>query len=86
MTSVKRRFTDDQVERIRRVYADGTGFKQIAFFYAVNRKVIQDIVHGRTYKGAPGPLVAGPRICPHCRQVVGVPQSNTSAGSHADKT
>jgi hypothetical protein len=67
---VKQRFTDIQVRQIRDAYAEGVGQKQLAFYWSVNRKSIQDIVHGRTYKHVPGPLSSKKRICPHCRQII----------------
>jgi hypothetical protein len=68
---VKRRFTDEQVRRIRQAYADGVGQGQLAFYWSVNKKVIQDMVHGRTYKNVGRPLSTATRICPACRQIVG---------------
>lgn len=68
---MKQRFTAHQVLEIRMAYAAGTGQKQLAFFWGCNRKSIQDIVHGRTYKTVGGPLSSRQRICPECRQLVG---------------
>jgi len=68
---MKQRFTVKQVLEIRMAYAAGAGQKQLAFFWDCNRKSIQDIVHGRTYKDVGGPLSSTQRICPECRQIVG---------------
>jgi hypothetical protein len=68
---MKQRFTPGQVLEIRMAYAKGVGQKQLAFFWDCNRKSIQDIVHGRTYKAVGGPLSTTQRICPECRQIVG---------------
>jgi hypothetical protein len=68
---MKPRFLDSQVLEIRAAYAAGAGQKQLAFFWGCNRKSIQDIVHGRTYKAVGGPLSTPERICPECRQIVG---------------
>ena len=68
---MKARFTPGQVLEIRNAYAAGAGQKQLAFFWGCNRKSIQDIIHGRTYKDVGGPLSTPTRICPECRQVVG---------------
>lgn len=76
---MKQRFTANQVLEIREQYARGIGLKRIAFGWTVNRKVIQDIVQGRTYKAVGGPLASSERICPTCRQVVGQRASNTSS-------
>lgn len=67
---MKRRFTDEQVRKIRQAYADGVGQGQLAFYWNVNKKVIQDMVHGRTYKNVSGPLSKPGRTCPHCRQPI----------------
>jgi hypothetical protein len=69
---MRRRFTDQQVREIREAYAAGAGQGQLAFYWNVNKKVIQDMVHGRTYKNVSGPLSTANRICPTCRQIVGV--------------
>lgn len=69
---MKQRFTVPQVLEIRIAYAAGAGQKQLAFFWGCNRKSIQDIVHGRTYKAVGGPLSSSQRICPECRQIVGL--------------
>lgn len=69
---MKQRFTEQQIREIRTAYAAGVGQKQLAFYWHVNRKSIQDIVHGRTYKHVPGPLSAPARVCPTCRQIVGI--------------
>lgn len=73
---MKQRFTHAQVQQIRQLYAEGVGQKQLAFYWHVNRKSIQDIVHGRTYKNVAGPLSKPQRICPTCRQIVGQRQVN----------
>ena len=67
---MKRRFTDIQVREIRHAYAAGVGQKRLALYWNVNRKVIQDIVHGRTYKNVAGPLSKPGRTCPHCKQPI----------------
>lgn len=66
----KRRFEDREVVDIRTAYDRGAGLKTLAFYWTVNRKVIQDIVHGRTYKNVGGPLSKPQRICPECRQII----------------
>lgn len=67
---MKRRFTEQQVREIRETYAAGVGQGAIAFYWTVNKKVIQDIVHGRTYKNVAGPLSQPGRTCPHCKQPI----------------
>jgi len=76
----KPRFSDDQVLRIREEYDSGTGQKQLAKKWNVNRKVIQDIVHGRTYRQVGGELSKPLRICPTCRQVIGVALNSPRVG------
>lgn len=67
---MKQRFSPVQVLAIRTAYAGGAGQKQLAFYWDCNRKSIQDIVHGRTYKAVGGPLSQPNRICPECRQLI----------------
>jgi hypothetical protein len=74
---MKQRFTADQVLKIRHAYAAGAGQKQLAFYWHCNRKSIQDIVHGRTYKGLGGPLSKPNRICPECRQLIQATATNS---------
>jgi hypothetical protein len=74
---LKQRFTADQVLEIRTAYAAGAGQKQLAFYWACNRKSIQDIVHGRTYKAVGGPLSAPDRVCPECRQIIQATVTNS---------
>ena len=65
---MKRRFGNDTVRIIRHRYQAGDSGAYLAGLYAVNRKVIFDIVHGRTYKTSPGPVSSGVRVCRHCGQ------------------
>lgn len=66
----RQRFTETAVRQIRELYAEGIGQKSLAMRYGCNRKSIQDIVHGRTYKHVGGPRHNAKRICPACRQII----------------
>lgn len=66
----RRRFSETTVRQIRELYAHGVGQKALAHRYGCNRKSIQDIVHGRTYKAVGGLRHNAKRICPTCRQVI----------------
>lgn len=66
----RQRFTETTVRQIRELYAHGVGQKALAARYGCNRKSIQDIVHGRTYKAVGGLRHNAKRICPTCRQVI----------------
>lgn len=65
---MKRRFGDATVRVIRQRYQAGDSGALLAGLHDVNRKVIFDIVHGRTYKTSPGPVSSGVRVCRHCGQ------------------
>lgn len=60
------RFNVRQVLHIRVSYAAGESLTSLADAFNCNRRQIQDIVHGRTYKTAGGPLAIITRNCPHC--------------------
>lgn len=66
----RQRFSATAVLQIRELYARGVGQKTLAQRYGCNRKSIQDIVHGRTYKAVGGLRHNAKRICPACRQVI----------------
>lgn len=77
---MKRRFADHQVREIRTAYAAGIGQRTLATYWNVNRKSIQDIVYGSTYKHVGGDFNRRVRICPHCRRAMsGTKQTATSA-------
>jgi hypothetical protein len=67
---VNQRFTPTAVRQIRELYAEGAGQKALALRFGCNRKSIQDIVHGRTYKAVGGPRHNSKRVCPTCSQVI----------------
>lgn len=48
--------TEEEVEIIRILYRDGANQKYIADLYGISQGTVSDIVIGRTWKEAPGPI------------------------------
>lgn len=65
-----RRFEPRQVIEMRTAYVAGASLNMLADFWNINRMAVWEIVNGRSYKDVGGPVQKGPRVCPHCKQIL----------------
>jgi len=53
------KLTNEDVQTIRESYASGEiTIKQLAINYGIGKKIMAHVVHGKSYKNAPGPIIS----------------------------